>query len=146
MISKMDSQGTTITITNPTGTVTTPVLVGCIQSIGSISETRPVTKYTCMDSADSTSALGGVERGSLSVGVFFQPDDITGQEALREAFEANDEVSVVIEFSDSLGVSGTLWTFTGQVSGLETAIEKDAAVMQTFTIEVNSAIVETPAA
>jgi hypothetical protein len=147
-ISKIDVTGTTITVTNPNGTITTPVLIGCIQSIGNIDETRAVTKYTCIDNNDSTSALGGIERGQLSVGVFFDPDDTTGQEVMREAFVQNDEIDVVIEFSNTPtgGTHGTQWSFKGQISGISTALEKDNAVQQTFTLEINSEIVETAAA
>ncbi len=131
-------QGTTITIDGSE--------IGCIQSIGTMAETRPVTKYSCMSSDDSTSALGGIERSSLDIGVFLDPDDATGQGALEAAFRTNAEVQAIIELSDSLGTNGTQYEFTSQVSGYNITIEKDQAVMASFTLEINSSYTITAAA
>jgi len=139
-IKTIQTQGTTISIGGQ--------YIGCIQSIGTITESRNITEYTCIDSNDNTKAMGAISRGNLSIQVLFDPGDTEGQQALRDAFYNNVSFETIIEFSDmpASGTNGTKWTFTGQVSQLETAIEKDAAVLQTFTLEVLSDIVETPAA
>ncbi len=136
MITKIDSQGTLVRVDTK--------LIGCLQSIGNLEETRSVTSYTCMSSNESTKALGGVERGSLDLGCFLDPDDAEGQEALKTAFDTNAEVAIEIELSNGV-TSGTIYGFTGQVSSYSVGIEKDAIVSVDFTVEITSVIAETPA-
>ncbi len=137
-IVKIDSQGTLVRINTKE--------IGCLQSVGDLAETRTVTSYSCMSSNESTKALGGVERGALELGVFLDPEDVEGQEELRNAFMNNTSVDVELELSNTLGVNGTMYQFTGQVSGYNTTIQKDEIVGVNFTVEITSSITEVPAA
>ena len=151
----LNAQGTVMYILDETtmGTITgtpatdIPIIqggdeVGCPQSIGALEETRGVTEYKCISSNDSVKSLGSISRGNTVIGLLFNPDDITGQDALQTAFELNTPVGVGIEFPNSAGVSGTILYFEGAISAVSTGIEQDSAVTYDVTIEIASAITE----
>jgi len=119
-------------------------LVGCPQTLGELSETREVTEYKCLSSNESAKALGAISRGSFEIGLLLDPDDVTGQKELKDAFSANTEVMIGIELPDTGGANGTILYFTAGVSGVSTGIEQDAAVTYTVTLEISSAITECP--
>lgn len=122
--------------------------IGCPQSIGSLEETRGVTEYKCLNSDDTAKALGTVSRGNVEIGLLFDPDDTTGQAALKAAWAANSSFRIGIELSNKpdAGTNGTMFWFEGAISGISTGIVADEAVTYTVTIEVASAITECPAA
>lgn len=121
-------------------------LVGCLQTIGSIEETRNVKEYTCMSSNESAKSLGSISRGAIDIGLLLDETDVLGQAGLKAAFTANTEVAIAIELSDTLGVNGTIYTFTGKVSKMSRSFPTDEGVMIDFTVEVASETVTTPAA
>ena len=122
--------------------------VGCPQSIGALEETRAVNEYKCMTTDESLKALGSISRGNIELGLLFDPSDTAGQEALKAAWAANDEIIVGIELSDAdtsageTGASGTMFWFKGGVSGVSTGIVADEAVTYTVTVEIASEITE----
>jgi hypothetical protein len=129
--------------------------VGCIQSIGSLGETRASTEYKCLSSNESVKALGAISRGSLEIGLLLDPDDKTGQQALRQAFKDNEGVIIVIELPNKPASSGsgtvtkaghgTLWYFNASVSGVSSEISMDSAIMYNVTLEIGGEIKECPA-
>jgi len=137
-INVTDTQGITVKVDGD--------LVGCLQTIGSLEETRSVKEYTCMSSNESAKSLGSISRGSLDIGLLLDESDILGQKALKDAFNTNTAVTMAIELSDSLGVNGTIYTFTGKVSKVGRSFPTDEGVMIDFTVEVASETVITPAA
>jgi hypothetical protein len=147
-IKKIDSTGTKVNVSGDGGI--TFETIGCLQSLGSLEETRPVQSYSCLSSNDSTKSLGSIERGTLNLQALLDTDSVTnaGQEVLRTAFYANTDVTVQIELTDmpSGGTNGTTYEFEGGVSRLATTIEKDAAVLVDFDTEITSDITVTPAA
>ena len=130
------------------GTGTSSYLVGCPQSIGSIEETRAVTEYKCMSTTDSAKALGSISRGNIEIGLLFDPEDVLGQDQLKAAFQANDQIGIGVELPDrdsssgTTSMSGTIFYFEGGISAVSVGIEQDAAVTYTVTIEIGSDVTE----
>ena len=147
-ISILQSQGTMVYVIEDTSGVKTHTeilagdAVGCPQSIGNLDETRGVTEYKCISSNDSAKAVGSISRGNIEIGLLLDPDDVTGQAALKSAFASGTTCVVGIELPDRLAVSGTIYYFDAVVSGVSIGIEQDAAVTYTVTVEIASAIVE----
>lgn len=123
----------------------------CPQSIGSLEETRTVQEIKCLSSNESTKVAGSVSRGTVDLGMLFDPTDVDGQEAFKAAFTANTPFRVGIEYSDrdisvgEVGVSGTIDWFDGIVSTQSKTIEMDTAVMYSATVEIASEITTCPA-
>lgn len=120
--------------------------VGCPQSIGNLEEERTSTEYKCLSNNESAKSLGAISRGTIEIGMLFDPDDAEGQNALKTAFASNTHIMIGIELSDTGSTNGTMYYFEGAVSKVSTGIEQDAAVMYTATIEIASDITECPAA
>ena len=116
-------------------------LVGCPQSIGSIEETRAMTEYTCISSDESIKALGSISRGNTVISLLFDPDDATGQAALKAAFADNTKVGIGIEFPNGT-TNGTILYFEGVISAVSIGIEKDAAITYDVTVEISSEVHE----
>jgi hypothetical protein len=142
-INKIDSTGTKISVSDDGGTTWNQL--GCIQSVGGLEETRPVTSYGCLSTNDSTKSLGAIERGTFDIQVLLDVNATSGaaQELVRAAFGSNDEIDVQIELSNSHGSHGTQYEFTAQVSKSTVTIAKDEAVMYDMSLEITSAITET---
>ena len=121
-------------------------LVGCPQSLGTIDETRSVQEYKCLSSNDSAKSVGSVSRGNLEIGLLFDPEDVTGQAALKSAFASGNTCVVGIELPNTGGVNGTIFYFDAVISGVSLGIEADAAVTYTATVEIASSVIELPAA
>jgi len=137
-ITKVDSQGIIIKADS--------AVVGCLQSIGNIEESRTVKEYSCMTSNDSAKALGSILRGALDLNVLLDPATSTdGQKTLRDAFAANTDVPMIIELSDMGATHGTQFAFTGKVSKVSIGLPKDEAVTLDITVEIASAVTETAA-
>ncbi|UFH59836.1 hypothetical protein [Sulfurovum mangrovi] len=122
-------------------------VIGELQSIGDIEETRSVKEYSSMSSNNTTKSLGSIKRGPLTIGVLFDPDDAAGQQALEDAFDNNTSDTMTIELPDvpDAGSHGTQFSFTAKVSKRLRQFPKDEAVFLEFTVEVSSEVTETPA-
>lgn len=136
-INVTDTQGITVKIDDN--------LIGCLQSLGNVEETRGVKEYTCMSSNLSAKSLGSISRGSMDIQVLLDEADVLGQKGLKDAFTANTSVVVAIELSDIGTTNGTIYTFTGKVSKVSKSFPKDEATMIDFTVEIASDVVTTPA-
>ena len=147
-ITIVQSQGTQVWVLEGTSGVTTAAalqagaLVGCPQSIGNLDETRAVTEYTCMSSNDSAKVGGSISRGNIELGLLLDPNDATGQAALKSAFASGETCIIGIELPDTLGSNGTVYYFDAVISGVSVGIEQDAAITYTVTAEIASAITE----
>ncbi len=123
-------------------------LVGCPQSLGEITETRDMQEYKCLSSDESAKSLGAISRGSLEIGLLFDPDDITGQAALKAAFQSNLPVIIGIELPNIVTPTtgnGTVFWFEALVSSTSIAIAQDEAVLYNVTVEIASEVTECPA-
>jgi len=142
-VAKIDSTGTVIRVSSDGGT--TFEQLGCIQTVGGLEETRPVTSYGCLSSNDSTKSLGAIERGTFDIQVLLDVDTTgAAQQTVRNAFANNTEIDVQVELSNTGATHGTQYEFTAQVSKSTVTIAKDEAVMYDMSLEITSAIVETP--
>lgn len=114
----------------------------CPQSLGNLEQTRSVTEYKCLSSNDSAKITGAISRGSLDIGMLFDPTDAEGQEAVTAYFENNIQFIVGIEYPDldttlgETGVSGTIRWFKSSVSREAEIVEMDAAILYEITAEV----------
>ena len=126
-------------------------LVGCAQSLGSLSATRSSTTYKCLSSNQVAKSLGAMEYGNLEIGLLLSPDDTAGQGAMKKAFADNTQVIVGIELSNmangtpaatAVPGSGTIYWFKAGISGVSTEIAMDAAVLYNVTLEISSEITE----
>ena len=160
----LNSQGTKVYIVDVPATAWTDcdaavtaikggAMVGCPQSLGSMSATRSSTSYKCLSSNDAFKSLGGIEYGNLELGLLLDPADVTGQAALKKAFADNTEVIVGIELSNmtegtpaatAVAGNGTVYWFKAGVSGVSTEIAMDAAVLYNVTLEISGEITECP--
>jgi hypothetical protein len=110
--------------------------ITCPQSVGELGESREVNEYKCLSSDESAKSLGAVGRASFDVDVLLDPEDRSGQMALRSNFRDNKPLVMGIEYE------GTFIYFNIGVSGMGTAIEQDAAISTKFTIEISGDIME----
>jgi len=117
--------------------------IGCIQTLGSVDTSREVTEYSCLSSSEIAKSLGSVKAGSLDVSLLFDALDAEGQLELRTMYAANERREFIIQLTDNGTVNPTYITFEGAVSALAMPIEKDAAVLQNFTVELTSLPVTT---
>lgn len=133
----------------------TAILAGkqvlCPQSLGNLEQTRSVQEYKCLSSNDSKKITGAISRGSLDIGMLFDPADTAGQQHLIDAFEKNEPFIVGIEYPDvdvSLGTNGnphgTIRWFEAVLSREAEIVEMDAAILYEVTAEVSSAITKCP--
>lgn len=158
-INVVNSQGTIIYVVDMPADLTTwedcsvaiPLIkagkqVLCPQSLGNLEQTRSVTEYKCLSSNDSTKVTGSISRGTLDIGMLFDPTDIAGQEAVIGYFDLNTPFIVGIEYPDidtTLGTtdaSGTIRWFPAAVSREAEIVEMDAAILYEITAEVAGAI------
>lgn len=112
----------------------------CPQSMGSLEQTRSVTEYKCLSSNDSQKITGAISRGSLDIGMLFDPTDVAGQEAVIGYFEDNIGFIVGVEYPDwidtNTGANGTFRWFQAKVSREAEVVEMDAAILYEITAEV----------
>jgi len=140
-VAKIDSTGTVIRVSTDGGT--TYEQLGCIQTVGGLEETRPVTSYGCLSSNDSTKSLGAIERGTFDITVLLDVDTTgAAQQMVRDAFAGNTEIAVQVELSNTGTTHGTQYEFTAQVSKSTVTVAKDEAVMYDMSLEITSAIAE----
>lgn len=140
-ITKVDTQGISLSAGG--------AVVGCLQSVGNLEETRPVKEYGCLSSNETVKALGSISRGSLDISVLLDPSATTdGQKTLVDAFASNSDIEIIIELSDIITPTtgnGTKYTFTARVSKVSKEFPADEAIMLNLSVEIASAIVITPA-
>lgn len=150
-----NSQGTKVYVCAGAGTavadaaaITTAIAagaqIGCIQDLGSLSETRSVQEYSCLSSDEIAKSSGSLSLGNFTVSMLFNAADAAGQAELRSIFAANETRTMIVELNDGT-TNPTYRTFEAFVSGQEMAIQKDNAVMLNSTIELASSIGEVDA-
>lgn len=114
--------------------------LGCLQSIGDITQTRATTEYSCMTSNEVTTALGSITTSPISLGLLWNPADAAGQADLKLAFKNKTNVIIGFEFNDadtsvgSTGASGSIIWLEAGVSVVTRGIPKDGAVTYSVTI------------
>jgi len=161
-INPLNSQGTRIYVVDKPATdwadcteAVAAILAGkqvlCPQSLGNLEQTRSVTEYKCLSSNDSAKITGAISRGSLDIGMLFDPLDAAGQASFWQLFADNDEFVIGIEYpdrDDTVGItdmSGTIRWFDAIISREAEVIEMDAAIIYEITAEVASNINKCPA-
>lgn len=113
----------------------------CPTSIGDLGRTRAVQEYSCIDSNESVKAGGRMSYSSYTLELLFNPDDITGQEALYQALESNTPIILAVEASDAdtsvgeTGASGTMVWTEAIVSSDTLGYPADGKITYTVTID-----------
>ncbi len=115
----------------------------CLLTLGDYSQERGKTEYNCMSSNDSTVGLGSITRAPLEFTGLYNENTADGQDLLKVAFEANNDIKVNIEFDNSpvLGAAGTQLEGEYGVSKYVMSFPKDGKIGVAFTLEFT----ETPA-
>jgi hypothetical protein len=94
-----------------------------------------------MSSNESTVGLGSITRDPLTLGLLYNEDNTDGQKKLKDAFNNNTEVDVVIEFNNtpSGGAHGTQIKARVGVAEWDMAMPKDSKIELTFSLEFKGA-------
>ncbi len=122
-------QGTKVYVLSPVPTVpfvdctaaSAAIMAGdeamCPQSLGELTRTRAITEYSCISSNESVKSAGKVSYGDFTMELLYDAEDVAGQKALLDAFEANTPVILGLVADDadisagSTGAVGSLvWT------------------------------------
>ncbi len=129
----VNTQLVTVTV-DPNGT---PAEFQCLLTLGDYSQERTKTEYNCMSSDDSTVGLGSITRAPLEFTGLYNENDLDGQETLKEAFEANTETKVKIEFDNAMpvGSNGTQLVGNFGISKYVMSFPKDGKIGVAFTME-----------
>ena len=115
--------------------------IGCLQSIGDITETRNVQEYTCISSDESTKSQGSVTRGNQQIETLFNAGDTAGQQDLIAAWDNKERRIMIIEFNDQITpTTGKPIFYEIFCSGRTFSMPKDGAVMYNATLEQSSAV------
>ena len=121
-------------------------LVGCIDSIGAISQTRPKTTKRCLGTGLIRNILDVIETGDLDLGVIFDPTDTAGAGELETVFNNASEAVFAIELSDTAGTNGTTFTWSNAVIvKFEINPDDQGEVSATFTVAPGGKPTVTPA-
>jgi len=138
-VNGVDTQLVTITVDNVTAGVPegAPSEIKCVLSLGNYKQSRAKKTYSCMSSNESTVGLGSITRDPLVLGLLYNEDNTDGQKKLKDAFNANTEVDIVIEFDNtpSGGAHGTQISARMGVAEWDMAMPKDAKVELNFSLE-----------
>ena len=119
----------------------------CPQSLGALEETRNITEYRCLSSNESMKVAGAISRGSIEIGMLFDPNDTAGQDELIGKFESNEALRVGIIYpvaEGSANTKGAMRYFNGFVSTQSETINMDEAVLIAATIDISSEITRCP--
>ena len=114
--------------------------IGCLQSIGTISETVNVQEYQCISSDESAKSIGTTSRGNFALSTLFNSADAAGQAELTAMWNTKTRRVLIIELNDDAGVSPTYVTFDIFLSSRDIGLEKDNAVMYDVTVEIASSV------
>ena len=119
----------------------------CLLTLGDYSQERAKTEYNCMSSNDSTVGLGSITRAPLELETLYIEDATDGQDLLKDAFDANANVTVNIEFDNAPAAGSTGTTLEGEfgVSRFVATFPKDGKIGANFTLEFMSEPTFSPA-
>jgi hypothetical protein len=149
-VNSVDTQLVTVTVDEVTGGVPagSPTAVQCVLSLGNYKQTRAKKTYSCMSSNESTVGLGSITRDPLVLGLLYNEDNTDGQAKIKNAFNSNSELDVVIEFNNtpSGGAHGTQLSFRAGVAEWDMAMPKDSKIELNFSLEFKGTATITEAA
>ncbi len=116
------------------------VQIGCLQSLGDVSETRAVKEYNCMSSDESTKTSGSISLGNQEISTLFNAEDTAGQKDMIAMWDNNSRRTLIVEFNDQLTPAGnpTYMTYEIFASGRTIPIQKDAGILYNATMEQSS--------
>ena len=123
--------------------------VGCLQSLGDISQKRNTKEYACINGDDIVVAVGNIKTDPISMSVLYNPADANGAGELEKAFNDGTKIPFEIELSDKPdgGTNGTKFSWDKTViSEFKITSEEDGMALASFTITVNGKPTVTAAA
>jgi hypothetical protein len=142
-INGIDTQLVTVTVDEVVnGTAAgSPTAVQCVLDLGNYKQSRAKKTYACMSSNESTVGLGSITRDPLTLGLLYNEDNTDGQKKLKDAFNNNSDVDIVIEFNNTPGggVHGTQISARMGVAEWDMAMPKDSKIELTFSLEFKGA-------
>ena len=135
-----DVEGILITVdAAPGGTPAgAPSPLGHMETFDNLHDkSRAVKKYTPMNNSqfDEIVAMGSLTNGPFSFSVLYDPEASEGVNKLESAIDTNDEVQIILELNNSLGVNGTKVTSLCKVSSFKVTGEKDGKFLASVSAE-----------
>jgi len=115
--------------------------IGCLQSIGDITQSRAVQEYTCISSDESSKSQGSITLGNQEISTLFNAADAAGQEDLIAMWDGKERRTFIIELNDEITPTTgnpTYITYEVFISNVSMPIQKDAAVLYNATLELSS--------
>ncbi len=138
----------------PGNDVASDEYVECILELSSLKQTRATETYACMSSSASFTSAGTIEKDALTLKTLYSEDGggNGGYDLIQAAFEANTQVSVMIQFDNGTtpydtagGGTGTNIVSDAIVTSFEMVFEKDKLVETNFELAYQGDVVITPA-
>lgn len=124
--------------------------IGEVAESGEFGDTRQIVPWISLADGRTRKARGSSDAGDWPLTVGFDGND-AGQAALKAAFavvsQSADEFNFRVQLNDSEGVSPTTFYFRGKVTSRPVqGITPDNIVTMSFTVAINTAILEVAAA
>ncbi len=144
----------TVAGTNPGNLVATDTYIECILELSSLSQTRATETYNCMSSGASMTSAGTIEKDALTLKTLYSEDagGNGGFDFVKNAFETNTEIAVLIQFDngtspydDVAGGTGTgIWS-DAIITKFEMVFEKDKLIEASFELNYQGIVNIVPA-
>lgn len=133
----LESQGTTIAITNTAVSPNTDASIGSVVDFTGPGGAASVIDITTLASSAKEKMMGLPDEGQLALVLLYDPTDTNGQVALRSARAARTKETFKITFNDS---PQTIATFSGYVLTFSIKGAVDDKVSADVTIEIDGAV------
>ena len=134
--SGMLTQGTDFRISDDDVTF---ISLGCVESWDLTTADRPEIDTTCLTDTSKSFKFGLKDNGTLSVELIFDVDG-AGQALLEESYASDEPFYFEVEYSDSLGITGTIKSFQGYVTSIGETGAKDDVIRQSVSIKISGDI------
>ncbi len=135
----LPAQGTVIRISEDGTTFTD---IGCVSGFSWEFSERATIDTTCLTDTEKTFKFGLRDSGTVSIDYRFEPDG-AGQVLLEESYASDTPYTFQVEYSDSLGVSGTIKEFDGFVTQMSQDGAIDDIVNASASIKITGPITST---
>ncbi len=109
----------------------------CPQILSEIKEFREINEYMCLASDQPIVSAGELNMSNVSLQMMFDPDDIDGQEQIKNSFRANTSLL----FGVVIG-KATMLIFQGLIMSMKVKIEQSEAIRFDVEVFVTTTITE----
>jgi len=113
--------------------------IGCVESWDLSVSDRPEIDTTCLTDTSKSFKFGLKDSGTLAVELIYDIDG-PGQVLLEASYDAEGSYFFEVEYSDTLGLTGSVKSFQGFVIGLGQSGAKDDVIRQSVSIKISGDI------